>query len=259
MRRSPSCMPKTHAYARVSGMHGALARRKQVVASSAGASSINVHQSAVDVMRKHWPGFQRRVSGALGDQAELYPLFTRSSLRKSGCHARLRHFSAYLCSVIRSCTLLTYYRGTAGEWQGTSTTFTPDGTPEQLPEHYVPQAYRDWSVELFDWQTQCSSLATDTAFQVTSRKLMPTVGCEADAVAFNEEGVKLWSAEEGPAVLPVLPGGSYSHGARRGGERACASVPRVVGAAESVVACEQHGCMHAWATATASVCYGSSI
>jgi hypothetical protein len=108
-----------------------------------------------------------------------------------------------------------------GEWEGTSTTFTPDGTPEQLPEHYVPQAFRDWAVELFDWQTQCSSLATDTSFQVTARKLMPIVGCEADAVAFNEDGLKLWDAEEGPALLPVLPSGSYSHGEQHSRGHVC--------------------------------------
>ena len=104
----------------------------------------------------------------------------------------------------------------AGEWEGTSTTFNPDGSPQQLPEHYVPQAFRDWAVDVLDWQTQCSSLVSDSAFQVTSRKLMPTEGCEADAVAFNQEAVKLWSAEEegGSQVLPLLPSGCYSHGER---------------------------------------------
>jgi hypothetical protein len=30
----------------------------------------------------------------------------------------------------------------AGEWDGVSVTYTPEGTAQQLPEHYVPEAYR---------------------------------------------------------------------------------------------------------------------
>ncbi len=48
-------------------------------------------------------------------------------------------------------------------------------------------------MELYDWQTQCSTTTAppraDSAAQLRSvvRRLMPTVGCEADAVAFAEE------------------------------------------------------------------------
>jgi hypothetical protein len=197
-------------------------------------------------MRKHWPGFQRRVSGAVGNIRNRIRCSPRSSLHESCCHVRSQRNKALLCSLMSSRMLLMNPHVAAGEWQGTSTTFTPDGTPEQLPEHYVPQAYRDWAVELFDWQTQCSSLATDTVFQVTSRKLMPTVGCEADAVAFTEEGVKLWSAEEGPAVLPVLPGGSYSHGAQHGGAHACPSMPQVIAQLSRRYAACLPACLRAW-------------
>lgn len=48
-----------------------------------------------------------------------------------------------------------------GEWEGVTATFTPSGDPEQLPERYVPGAFRDWGVELWDWQSQCSSTVTD--------------------------------------------------------------------------------------------------
>ncbi|KAF6253932.1 hypothetical protein COO60DRAFT_1666870 [Scenedesmus sp. NREL 46B-D3] len=80
----------------------------------------------------------------------------------------------------------------AGEWEGITATFTPTGEPEQLPEHYVPGAFREWGVELWDWQSQCSSTtAVDTGgnrkLRSMVRRLMPTVGCEADAIAFTEE------------------------------------------------------------------------
>ena len=47
----------------------------------------------------------------------------------------------------------------------------------------VPEAYREWEVKLFDWQTQCPTLA-EAEEQVLGYKLiqlLPTVGCEADA------------------------------------------------------------------------------
>jgi hypothetical protein len=143
---------------------------------------------AAELVSKYWPAFQQRVSGTLP------PLSTHARTRR----ARPRHQRAS-------------GRG-AGEWEGTSTTFTAEGEPEPLPEHYVPQAFRDWAVELLDWHTQCSSLASGDSFQTTCRNLMPTVGCEADAIAFTEEGVELWSAGQPGAVLPVLPSGTFSSG-----------------------------------------------
>jgi len=45
---------------------------------------------------------------------------------------------------------------TTGEWEGVTASFNADGSPQQLPERFVPDAYREWGVELFDWQSQCS-------------------------------------------------------------------------------------------------------
>jgi len=75
----------------------------------------------------------------------------------------------------------------SGEWDGVSATFDAEGTPRELPEYYVPQAYRDWDVQLYDWQTQCSMNCDVNGMSYTLRKLMPTVGCEADAIAFTED------------------------------------------------------------------------
>lgn len=81
-----------------------------------------------------------------------------------------------------------FSKSASGEWDGVSASFDRDGQPQQLPEYYVPEAYRDWGVKLYDWQTQCSMRTTDTGgLQYKLRRLMPTVGCEADAIAFNEE------------------------------------------------------------------------
>ena len=74
-----------------------------------------------------------------------------------------------------------------GEWDGVCATFDADGEARELPEYYVPQAYRDWDVQLYDWQSQCSMNSTETGLMSVTRRMMPTVGCEADAIAFTEE------------------------------------------------------------------------
>jgi hypothetical protein len=80
----------------------------------------------------------------------------------------------------------------AGEWEGVTVTFSADGSPEQLPEYYVPAAFRDWGVELHDWQTHVSTLADASGVKLVVKRLMPTVGCEADAVAFVEEASNMF-------------------------------------------------------------------
>ena len=63
-----------------------------------------------------------------------------------------------------------------GEYEGVSATFMPDGIPEELPPHLVPEAYREWGVQVHDWQTQCSAGAAADKLHYTLKRLMPTVG-----------------------------------------------------------------------------------
>lgn len=77
-----------------------------------------------------------------------------------------------------------FARRVSGEWDGFGAEFTADGRPVELPEAVVPEAFREWGVQLFDWQTQCPTLAAEAGDPVLSYnliKLLPTVGCEADA------------------------------------------------------------------------------
>lgn len=71
----------------------------------------------------------------------------------------------------------------SGEWDGYGADFTSKGEPIELPENVVPEAFREWGVQVFDWQTQCPTLAEAGEPSVTYKliKLLPTVGCEADA------------------------------------------------------------------------------
>ncbi|XP_019427525.1 PREDICTED: uncharacterized protein LOC109335798 isoform X2 [Lupinus angustifolius] len=71
----------------------------------------------------------------------------------------------------------------SGEWDGFGAEFSIEGKPIELPESVVPEAYREWEVKVFDWQTQCPTLAQpkDHILQYKTIQLLPTVGCEADA------------------------------------------------------------------------------
>ncbi|CAL0300742.1 unnamed protein product [Lupinus luteus] len=71
----------------------------------------------------------------------------------------------------------------SGEWDGFGAEFTIEGKPIELPESVVPEAYREWEVKVFDWQTQCPTLAQpkDQILEYRTIQLLPTVGCEADA------------------------------------------------------------------------------
>ncbi|XP_057964884.1 uncharacterized protein LOC131155644 isoform X2 [Malania oleifera] len=76
-----------------------------------------------------------------------------------------------------------FSRNVSGEWDGYGAYFSTDGKPIELPESVVPEAFREWEVKVFDWQTQCPTLAQPEELLVTYKliKLLPTVGCEADA------------------------------------------------------------------------------
>ncbi|KAL8463141.1 hypothetical protein ACS0TY_033971 [Phlomoides rotata] len=75
----------------------------------------------------------------------------------------------------------------SGEWDGFGADFTAEGKPTELPEYVVPEAYREWEVKVFDWQTQCPTLAQSQSQSLAYKtiKLLPTVGCEADAATVH--------------------------------------------------------------------------
>lgn len=76
-----------------------------------------------------------------------------------------------------------FARNVSGEWDGFGADFSIKGSPIELPESVVPEAYREWEVKVYDWQTQCPTLAEPGENSMTYKniKLLPTVGCEADA------------------------------------------------------------------------------
>ncbi|KAL3845999.1 hypothetical protein ACJIZ3_003402 [Penstemon smallii] len=112
-----------------------------------------------------------------------------NSYSGANCHG-LDHFNCHASSVTSNSPSTTSSSWTdfaakvSGEWDGFGADFTVEGNPIELPESVVPEAYREWEVKVFDWQTQCPTLAhcSDTTCLVYKTiKLLPTVGCEADA------------------------------------------------------------------------------
>ncbi|KAL2610682.1 hypothetical protein R1flu_029255 [Riccia fluitans] len=77
----------------------------------------------------------------------------------------------------------TFVEHVSGEWDGYGADFTFTGEPLELPSSVVPDAFRDWGVEIHDWQTMCPTLASEEPQNLKYRviRLLPTVGCEADA------------------------------------------------------------------------------
>ncbi|MED6108074.1 hypothetical protein PIB30_020171 [Stylosanthes scabra] len=100
----------------------------------------------------------------------------------------------------------------SGEWDGFAADFSNDGKPIELPENVVPEAYREWEVKVFDWQTQCPTLAEpgDRVLEYKSIQLLPTVGCEADAATrYSIDERRFGGADTGIAAFAYQSSGSY--------------------------------------------------
>ncbi|KAL5983239.1 hypothetical protein ACLOJK_017323 [Asimina triloba] len=100
----------------------------------------------------------------------------------------------------------------SGEWDGFGADFTIEGNPIELPESVVPEAFREWEVKVFDWQIQCPTLAeTDRPMLLYKLiKLLPTVGCEADAATqYSIDERTIGGANDKLEVFAYHPSGCY--------------------------------------------------
>lgn len=106
-----------------------------------------------------------------------------------------------------------FARNISGEWDGFGADFTVDGKPIELPENVVPNAYRDWEVKVFDWQTQCPTLAQPENSSAIYKliKLLPTVGCEADAATrFSIDERMIGGADNMVSAFAYQSSGCYT-------------------------------------------------
>jgi len=80
----------------------------------------------------------------------------------------------------------------------------------ELPERVVPEAYREWGVRVLDWQTQCPTLADPAApcaLHYRLVRLLPTVGCEADAATVHSSHRRHASSASAFAYVAAWPRG----------------------------------------------------
>ena len=75
-------------------------------------------------------------------------------------------------------------------------TFDAHGKAQLLPDRYLPESYREWGIEILDWQTQCSMQTTESGNHCKLRKLFTGAGCEPDAIASVEERWALMTTPE---------------------------------------------------------------
>ncbi|BAT94119.1 hypothetical protein LR48_Vigan02g221000 [Vigna angularis] len=100
----------------------------------------------------------------------------------------------------------------SGEWDGFGADFSNEGKAIELPESVVPETYREWEVQVFDWQTQCPTLAepNERVLQYKSIQLLPTVGCEADAATqYSVDERKVGEGNSGLTAFAYQSSGSY--------------------------------------------------
>ncbi|KAG0626942.1 hypothetical protein M758_2G163200 [Ceratodon purpureus] len=98
----------------------------------------------------------------------------------------------------------------SGEWDGYSVEFNMFGEPLELPENVVPEAFREWERKVHDWQTQCPTLAHPEKGHLWYKviRLLPTVGCEADAATVYS--VEECDLSRNASALAYHSSGSYT-------------------------------------------------
>ncbi|PPS19162.1 hypothetical protein GOBAR_AA01472 [Gossypium barbadense] len=107
--------------------------------------------------------------------------FTPSCLAKTVVSDVEVHNSDFTTDAAADDTWSEFAKNVSGEWDGFGADFTIEGKPIELPESVVPEAYREWEVKVYDWQTQCPTLADPVENTMTYKtiKLLPNrwIGC----------------------------------------------------------------------------------
>ena len=93
----------------------------------------------------------------------------------------------------------------SGEWEGHRVYFDARGTPEPIPEKFMPPAFQEWGQVLVDWQSQCAMNVTPgEGVYARELRFIPTAGCEADSSTVEtQEDRTLDASEVSPAPKTV--------------------------------------------------------
>lgn len=97
----------------------------------------------------------------------------------------------------------------SGEWDGYGAEFSASGVPCELPASVVPETFKEWDVQIYDWQTQCPTIA-DKSLCYKLIRLLPTVGCEADAATqYSVDERQAADTDSGVEFIAFHVSGSY--------------------------------------------------
>ena len=109
----------------------------------------------------------------------------------------------------------------SGEWEGHRVYFDGSGAKLTVPERFLPPAFTEWGVEVFDWQSQCAMKVTaEGGMYAKELRFLPTQGCEADASTVESAQERtIAAADVSPALATAsVARGSYSCGSRSLGD-----------------------------------------
>lgn len=106
-----------------------------------------------------------------------------------------------------------FEKAVSGEWFGHEVTFSGrTGAAQEIPERFVPEAFRTWGVSVTGFDSLTSSTVSkgtgDSVLETRFTRALPTVGCEADAIAgeVTDKSVPSTIGNGG------FDDGSYTHG-----------------------------------------------
>lgn len=130
-------------------------------------------------------------------------------------HARCSNNAALSVKTteIGSTAWVEFATKASGEYEGQAVRFDPNsGAALPLDDTIVPDAYREWGVELVDRQANSHSIASDDGIRLLTRLVYPAVGCEADAVSFDSTDRTVLRGHN--EAKTILPNGAFSAGCR---------------------------------------------
>ena len=79
----------------------------------------------------------------------------------------------------------------SGEWEGHRVYFDAHGKAQLIPDRFVPPAFKEYGVDLVDWQSQCAmNVTVEGGVYARELRFLPTQGCEADASTVESEEIR---------------------------------------------------------------------
>ena len=77
-----------------------------------------------------------------------------------------------------------------GLWKGILCNLNRDGSPQELPPQYVPDAFKEWGETLYEWNTLCESALDNESSCLTQtvKRQVPLTACESVEAQYEPLG-----------------------------------------------------------------------